>query len=225
MQSHKAVITSHTLEPLGKPVLTIEFPAGITIGTGQFVLANLPGNSDPLRTRLFPIEFAVNGFTSDFLPGPAWLPGLTMEILGPFGKPFLPPDTARRWFLLSLGDHPGRLLPLLQLGRTQSASMAFWSKEPRPFLPSDVEHPAELVEAIDWADFIAIELPGLDWPGEFISLRSQLLQRKDATIQILVDVPTPCGLGACQACAIPERKGWSLGCQSGLVLSLEQTNG
>lgn len=195
------------------------------MGAGQYVLANLPGTTDALRTRLFPIEVTANLFSTDLIPGPAWLPGRTVEILGPLGKPFLPPEPARLWFMLSLGDHPERLLPLLEVGRRQSVSMAFWSIQPLPSLPSDIERPVEIVDAVDWADFIAIELPGLDWPGEYISLRSQLLQRKDATIQILVDVPTPCGLGACQACAIPERKGWSLGCQSGLVLSLEQTNG
>ena len=225
MHIHRAIITSHTLEPLGKPALTIELPEGITLGTGQFVLATLPGTIDPLRTRLFPIEVSANGFTSDHLPDPSWLPGRSVDILGPLGKPFLPPISARRWFLLSLGVHPERLLPLHELGRAQSASMAFWSQEPPPLLPSDVECPVDIAEAVDWADFIAIELPGQDWPEEFLPLRSQLIQRKAATIQALVDVPTPCGLGACQACAVPKLKGWSLACQSGLVVSMEQIHG
>ena len=225
MQPLRATIRTHTLEPLGKPALTLAFSEAITLGAGQFVLAHLPGSNAALRTRLFPVQISNDGFTCDHIPDPAWLPGRVVEVLGPLGKPFSPPHMTSHWLMLSLGVHPERLLPLLESGRVQSASMAFWSEQIPPSLPSDVERPVELGEAIDWADFIAIELPGPDWPERYLALRSQLTLGKAAAVQALVDVPTPCGFGVCQACAVPQRKGWSLGCQSGLVLSMEQIHG
>lgn len=195
------------------------------MGAGQFLLASLPGSIEALRSRLFPIQISTEGFTCDHIPGLEWLPGRTVDVLGPLGNPFSPPEIAHRWLVLSLGYHPERLLPLLDLGRAQSASMAFWSNQRLASLPSDIERPVELAEAVDWADFIAIELPGPEWPEGYLPLHSQLMNRKGVITQVLVDVPTPCGLGACQVCAVPQRKGWRLGCQSGLVLSMEQIRG
>jgi hypothetical protein len=225
MQVHRAVITSHTLEPLGKPALTLQLSGEAIIGAGQFLLAHLPGTSDAVRTRLFPIQISENRITCDHLPGPAWLPGSEVQLLGPLGKAFSPPALAHKWLMISVGYHPERLLPLLELGRAQSASMAFWSQNRLAALPADVERPVELNEVVAWADFVAIEIPGLDWPEEFKSLHTQLLQLGSGIIQALVDLPTPCGLGGCQACAVPQDKSWSLACQSGLVLSMEQIRG
>jgi hypothetical protein len=222
MQQIQGIIASHTLEPLGKPALIVQLSEQMSLGAGQFVMAYHPGEEDPVRSRIFPIEFSPDGFTSDHIPGPAWLPGQSVDILGPLGNSFAPPREARNWFLLSLGHHPERLRPLLASGVEQSASVAFWSNRQIPPLPADVERPVAPVDALAWADFIAIELPGLGWPEDYLSLRTQLMDRRTAHIQALVDVPTPCGLGACQACAIPQRGKWIFGCQSGLVRALEE---
>jgi hypothetical protein len=221
MRQLSAKITTHSLEPLGVPALVVQFLEPASLNPGQFLLAYLPGSKEAIRTRLFPTLISNQGFTSDHLPGPAWRPGETLNLLGPLGKPFTPPENTDRWFLLSLGNHPERLLPLIDLGGERSASIAFWAKGRSPWLPSFVERPVEPEEAVGWADFIALELPGLDWPQEFTPLWEFLQDQARCVRQALVDVPTPCGMAACQACALPSKGHWQLGCQSGLIVPME----
>jgi hypothetical protein len=225
MRQISGVITSHTLEPLGTPALVVELPQQITFNAGQFVMAYHPEAEAAVRTRLFPINISPNKIVFDHVPSPSWVPGQSIDFLGPLGNPFSPPPTSRNWLLLSLGDHPERLLPLLDIGLTQSISMAFWSKNPLPNLPADIERPVAPEDAISWADYIAIELTSTDAPMDFQPLRYELLDLRSSLIQVMVDVPTPCGFGGCQACAIPHRKSWSLACQQGLVRKFEDIRG
>jgi hypothetical protein len=37
----------------------------------------------------------------------------------------------------------------------------------------------------------------------------------------MINLPTPCGIGGCQACSIPGRRSLQLACQSGLIHRLE----
>ena len=221
MRQIPGVISSHTLEPLGTPTLVVELSQPMTISAGQFVMAYHPNVETTARTRLFPINSSPTRIVFDHVPDPSWFPGKAIDFLGPIGNTFSPPATSQNWLLLSLGNHPERLLPLLNVGHTQSASVAFWSKMPLPSLPAAIERPVAPEDAVDWADFIAIELPGPYWPANYRPLHSELLDRKISLIQALVDVPTPCGLGGCQACVIPHRKGWILACQKGLVHNFE----
>jgi hypothetical protein len=88
-------------------------------------------------------------------------------------------------------------------------------------LAADIERPVAPEDALDWAEFIAIELPGSYWPVPHQALRMELFEQGASEVQALVDVPTPCGFGGCQACAIQQRKGWVLACQKGLVRDIE----
>jgi hypothetical protein len=221
MRQLSARITRHSLEPLGVPALVVQFMEPASLSPGQFLMAYLPGSKDAIRTRLFPTSISDQGFTSDYVPGPAWRPGETLDLLGPLGKPFTPPQNSNRWFLLSLGSHPERLLPLIALGEERSASIAFWANSQSPWLPSFVECPVEPEEAVSWAKYIALELPGLDWPQEYTPLWEHIRDQARCVLQALVDVPTPCGMAACQACALPSKGHWQLGCQSGLIVAME----
>ena len=187
------------------------------MGAGQFVLAHHPNESAAARSRLFPITLGSDHIAFDHVPSPAWLPGQEIDFLGPLGNPFSPPPAARNWLLLSLGNHPERMLPLLESGRSQSASIALWSKKNIPGLPADVEGPSSPEEAVPWADYVAIELCDPYWPDTHRSLKDDLHIRKPALIQVLINVPTPCGIGGCQACAcspaqkaicLHARRGW-----------------
>ncbi len=222
MQPVQVPVVSHTLEPLGHPSLVLQLPEPSGIRTGQFVLVYDAQEQAAVRTRLFPVAISQEQIVFDRVPAPGWLPGKMLDVLGPMGNTFSPPASSRNWLMLSLGTHPERLLPLLDAGHTRSAALAFWSAFHMPGLAADVERPVSPEEAVDWADFIAIEYDGPAWPEAYRSLSIDYLRRKRAPIQVLVDVPTPCGLGGCQACAIPIRKGYFLGCQEGLVRSFEE---
>ena len=221
MRHFPGVITSHTLEPLGTPALVVELSQQLTFNAGQFVMAYHPEVDAAVRTRLFPISTSPNKIVFDHVPSPSWFPGQSVDFLGPIGNTFSPPPTSRNLLLLSLGEHPERLLPLLDLRHSQSVSIAFWSKKPLPNLPADIERPVAPEDAISWADYIAFEFSSPDTPIDFQPLRYELLDLRTSLIQVLVDVPTPCGFGGCQACAIPHGKNWSLACQQGLVRKFE----
>jgi hypothetical protein len=221
MRQIPGIISSHSLEPLGTPSLVVELSQHVTISAGQFIMAFHPDAEVAARTRLFPIDISSTRIVFDHVPSPSWFPGQTIDFLGPIGNTFSPSSTSRNWLLLSFGNHPERLLPLIDLGRTQSASVAFWSNKLIPSLPADIERPVAPEDALDWAEFIAIELAEPYWPASNHSLRNELHDRKISLIQALVDVPTPCGLGGCQACAIPHKNSWILACQQGLVHNFE----
>lgn len=222
MRPSTGVISSHTLEPIGTPALVVEFSTAIIFGVGQFMLAYQPEAGEAFRSRLFPVSISPQQIVFDHVPSPSWLPGEKIDMLGPIGNTFSPPATARNWHLISLGQHPERLLPLLKLASAQSASVAFWSATTLAGLPANVERPVAAEDVINWADFIAIELAGSEWPDGHRVLREELMHKSNASIQVLVDVPTPCGFGACQTCAMPQRGGWILTCQMGLVRQFEE---
>lgn len=225
MQQIKALISAHTLEPMAKPAVILEFPEKIQIRAGQFILAALPGDPVPTRSRLFPIMVDEHKVTFDHLPTASWHPGREVDLIGPLGNHFKPPAQAGRWLCISLGLHPERLFPLLQEGKGGAVSIAFWSEKKIPNLPLEIERPVNPMDAIGWADFIAVERSGKEWPEEYRALRASLMDQTTAATQVLIDVPTPCGLGLCQTCAIPSGKSWSLACQCGLVHTIEVLRG
>lgn len=222
MQHTTGHVTAHSLEPLGIPCLELQPADPLSIAAGQFILGFIPLEATTARFRLFPVRISPDRIVFDHVPDATWFPGRKIDILGPIGNPFSPPAAARRWLMLSLGGHPERLLPLLDAGATQSASLAFWSDGPIPTLAPEVERPASPKDAVDWADFIAIELDGPQWPETPGTFARDHLHRVLAPVQVLIDVPTPCGLGGCQACALPGGKGYSLACQVGLVRPFEE---
>ena len=126
--------------------------------------------------------------------------------------------------LISLGHHPERLLPLVQAGIQTGAAIAFWSENQVASLPALVERPTEADEALEWADFIALEINEYDWQHVDEGLFSKL-KRHASKAQLMVNIPTPCGIGGCQACSIPGRKSIHLACQTGLIHPLESILG
>lgn len=225
MQQRKATILAHTLEPMGRPAPVLQFPEQIDLSAGQFILATLPGDPSPTRTRLFPTMINGDKVTFDHLPTAAWHPGREVDLIGPLGNCFTPPSLARRWLCISLGYHPERLLPLLKEGHRRSNSIAFWSHKDIPNLPSEIERPVDPIDAVGWANFIVVELPGIAWPEEYRALGVSLRDQTTATTEVLINVPTPCGLGLCQTCSVPSGRSWSLACQSGFVHSIEVLRG
>jgi hypothetical protein len=47
------------------------------------------------------------------------------------------------------------------------------------------------------------------------------LRSHASKVQLLFNLPTPCGIGGCQACSIPGYKLLQLACQAGLIHPLE----
>jgi hypothetical protein len=92
-----------------------------------------------------------------------------------------------------------------------------------PILPVALEvYPlASLKEALDWPDFLALDVP----MPRMIELRDVLGLSYGSGLpcpaQVLVTTPIPCtGMAQCGACAIPARRGWKLVCEDGPVFDL-----
>jgi dihydroorotate dehydrogenase electron transfer subunit len=130
--------------------------------------------------------------------------------------------------LIAAGDSPARILPLAT-GSSDTASakveVALYSCAPLPRLPTHLEaYPLEdLSEALEWADFLAIDAPA-DGLGE---LRERLALPGNHTPlppgQVLIHASMPCaGLGDCGVCAVKTRRGWKLACKEGPVFDLKE---
>jgi hypothetical protein len=148
--------------------------------------------------------------------GCAWIAGDEIDLLGPVGSAFVPPSRARRWLLATPEGPADRLLPLLADGLSRGVELALVTPDPPPELPAPVELNPGWAEAAAWADFVAFEIPSSAEPSVY--LQEQFLPvGVHGSVQALITLPMPCGIGACSACALRLRKGWVLACRDGTV--------
>ena len=180
------------------------------------VLALRPGDEAVLRTSLFPSSVSPLGFAAVIPPACAWSVGDEIDLIGPVGSAFTPPNRSRRWLLANLEGPADRLLPLVADGLSLGAELALVTPDPPPDLPAQVELNPPWSEAAAWADFTAWELPSDAEPSSYFQERLRQT-RLHGLVQALVTLPMPCGIGACSACALRLRKGWVRACRDGTV--------
>jgi hypothetical protein len=202
----------------------IECPPRAIPQPGQYLMACQPGDeATPLPTALFMVERAASGFLA---AGPLplnWQPGHELSLRGPFGHGFRLPALARRLALASLSPGASRLLPLLSWAQENNAEAAIFSDAHLPALPAFVELSplGSLPEALNWADFLALDMP----PG-MLNVLPQRLDLASGQLpacpgQVLITTDMPCsGLAGCGACAVPIRGRWRLACSEGPVFAL-----
>jgi dihydroorotate dehydrogenase electron transfer subunit len=217
-----ARIEELTLEPAGEPSIRIVCHPSARPTPGQAALATVPGSRLPLRKTLFPTRIDADGFVADLPPDLAWRPGMRLDLLSPIGRGFSPPPNSRHWLLIGSGPGAAHLLPLIPWGLAQEASIVLATSSAPPGLTAEVEVIPEHGPAIEWADYIAIEVK-----GEGLSALDDLLPKEGAVrnvlIEILVTHQFPCGIGVCAACAVPVRGArggrgpWNLACVDGPV--------
>ncbi len=198
---------------------------------GQIGLALADVPSQPfLRVPLHPFHVHPESFEFcvDASPGPkaevlahpyaTLRPGDILDVLGPCGRGFdLPSYPAH---LLLVAASPARLFGLIHQavdGRWAVAMLAP-AEAPPPTLPEQLElHRGVLTgELVDWADLIILDVLG---PGELVrQIRELRVGRPAGLIQALIDVPMPCGTGACQACWVESHPRRKLACVDGPVV-------
>jgi hypothetical protein len=202
----------------------IACPEQAILRPGQYLLATDAQAGDaPLSTPVFMVEKSPHGFWAVPVDGVKWNPGTNLLLAGPLGHGFELTRGLQRLGLVALGETVSRLLPLIYLASEMQATTALFTGLGLPRLPAAVEvHPlASLLEALDWPDFIAIDV-SLGRLGEVrrifdLSLSTIL----PCPVQVLVTTAFPCArLGQCGACAIRSRRGWKLACEDGPVFNL-----
>jgi hypothetical protein len=217
MKSVQVLIQSQSLEPLGKPsarVVWEENPRKVS--PGQALLVYPPG-SQMLAALCMPIQIRSDGLLLEPPEDETWSLGDRLEIWGPIGNSFNPPQGSRKWLLLAPVQHAGRLLPLVEAGLEKGASVALWSQLPPPQLPPAVELLADPQEAQDWAEYIAVDLGESDRIEAGMTGLENLKATSASKVEVLLTPPMPCGFGGCGLCAVKARRGWRLACMDGPV--------
>ena len=222
MRQYKIRLDGITLSPSGLEVAYLAYTDGLTLRPGQPVLAYKPGDWQPLRKVLFPIQIASAGFIADVAPEATWRNGDTLVTYGPLGKGFTPSASAKKWLLASFHSSPDKVLALIQPGLEGGAALALFANRLPTNLPPQVEWVESLEEALAWADYLALDLPlnMLSSLGDRLGLSPG--DRFPYTAQVLINQALPCGIGTCHACAIKSRQGWALACKEGPVFELNQ---
>ena len=208
--------------PSGQPALRLACHEDNIPLPGQGLLACKPRADQAKRRLLFPVQYFDDGFLSDISPDPMWHLGDTLDLLGPLGSGFTPPLESSRWLLISLGNPPDRFFPLIEAGIDRSVAISLWSQKPLRNLSPQVEVNPTLPEALEWADYLALDLR----PEELTAIRSPLglsdASKVSIPAQVLLAPEMPCGMGACHACALQGKQGWLLACSDGPVFQLDR---
>ncbi len=226
MRSFEARITEISLDPSGSVTAWIAGPPPAVPAPGRYSLAVAAGDAEAvLPVTLFASQMSAQGFLAAPPLPASWIPGLPLRLRGPLGKGFSLPGGTRRLALVTCGDGNSRLAALAQQAAAAGTDIAWFTDLPLPPVPAAYEvNPLRLLpEALDWADFMALDAP----LARLAELRAILGMRPDQRLtcpaQVLVYTPMPCGgMAECGACAVPGRRGWKLACQDGPVFDLNE---
>lgn len=215
-------VEAHTLEQNGRVSIRLVGGSGAQVRPGQMFAGYRPGH-DWHCQPLIPTEISPSGF-SVLLPEAAdWPPGSSLVLRGPMGKGFSPPKSSRRWLLIAIGGADRYLRPLVDFGLAEGCAVAYVSDRQIQQLPPAVEVLSDPEAGLPWADYIAVGLP-FDRIDELSArMRSDAWHlRSFAQDDALIVGPTPCGIGACQACALDSQEGRRLLCVDGAILRLRE---
>jgi hypothetical protein len=204
----------------------ISCPPELIPDPGQYILAHAANSDAPLPVPLFvSITLPQGGFRS-VPPFPSsWHPGEVLRLRGPIGHGFTLPASARKIALVAFDDTPARLLGLLLSALKENAEVVLVSNSQIEDLPEVVEvQPLKgLVEALQWADYAAMDLSreNLSQLEESLAGKDQITAKIEA--QVLIRAPMPCGAMAdCGVCALSIHHDWKMICKDGPVFRLKE---
>ncbi|MBI4770192.1 MAG: hypothetical protein HY784_07230 [Chloroflexi bacterium] len=200
----------------------LDCPAALRPAPGQFFLADAGGT---LPQALFPRRLDPDGFCfeADLEAAAAWGAGTRRGLIGPLGSALPPPDPARNLLLLHLTPGPLRLLPAGEVCLARRGAVTLLlshSDTPLADLPPELEvvrDPPEgqLLETLAWADAILVDAPAPALEGLQQALARARPFAASAPAHALIAPPMPCGVGACDVCALRTRHGWKRACTDG----------
>jgi hypothetical protein len=200
-------------------------PESAVPAAGQYLVAfDLDDRDAVLSLPLFAVEKAHRGFWGSPLFPADWGPGTKLNLVGPLGHWFDLPHNIQRLGLVELGETVSRLIPLVHLAAQTHAGMTLFTDLTLPMLPAALEvYPmASLKDALDWSDFMALDMPMESLPQLRVTLGLSDRGILPCPAQVLVTTPMPCaGMAQCGACAVPARRGWKLVCKDGPVFDLK----
>ena len=227
MQNYVGSVLELRLEANGQKTARISYPEKAIPVPGQYLLAHAPGDTDAaLAGVLYPTKQSLGSFIAAPPLPSTWQVGTPLHLRGPLGKGFRLPASIRNLALVSLCDTPARLLPLIE--NAENTALFLPSPQlphsPTP-LPSSIEiNPLpDLPAALQWADFLALDLP-LERLPELPQILGLTNDRYlPCPAQALIITPMPCGgLADCGVCAVTTGKTYQLACKDGPVFDLKE---
>jgi dihydroorotate dehydrogenase electron transfer subunit len=209
-------ITELTLQD-GCHYARVSCPENLVPAPGQYLLASDASDS-PLPVPIFYTDSAPGGFIA--LAASGWKPGDELYLRGPLGRGFAIPPSARKVALIAYDDAPARLRGLIRPALKQDASVVLVSNSDVDSLPDDVEiQPlATLFDALEWADYVAMDISRENLP----ELKASLFEQKSVAAvrdaEVLIRAPMPCGgIADCGVCAVVTKSSWKMACKDGPV--------
>jgi dihydroorotate dehydrogenase electron transfer subunit len=214
------------LEIVGSHV-RVHFTSDLTLVPGQLALARLTGGYDPyLLHPLRPSAISQTGFGVDFPNSHPALrslnPADTIEVIGPVGNG-VAVSSSRPHLLLIADSDPAPLLPFAHqaLARGGEATLLLARPYPLDALDPEIElRVGDLLRlaaeyASSPADHVFIHTdPALHQPLRQVLAEARAFVPPDYA-RVLMNRPMPCGLGACNACAVKTIHGWEWACTDG----------
>lgn len=213
---------------VGQGRMRVRLNSAISPAPGQFALLLPPDGQSAVRRTVFPLSRDDEGFTFEMLPGDPlrpWLhPGAELDLLGPFGTGLSESISGARVLLLARMD-PAPLLAFADEPRRTGGSVTLLLSQPYPVrsLPHDIEvrvgHlPRLLGDYAAWADWTFVYTGDTPEPALIEALRASTLSSE--RVRVLFSPAMPCGVGACQACALHTKAGTRYICTDGPSLPL-----
>ncbi len=189
---------------------------------GQYLLVDV---GQPLREALFPAQVEAERFTCAVPAGhplTRLLPGSTLRAYGPLGRGFRVGEVTRlllvaeatHWpLLLPLADAAEEVVFILEANtRAQlpalerlpaNVEVVLLTRDGSAGQPGYLEHEASpLRDLVRWAERVCLACALERYAGLATLIRDARLHVTADFAQALVQVPMPCGIGACDVCRI-----------------------
>jgi hypothetical protein len=230
MKTKQAVITDIWQSGIGNGGM-LQVERAFSIDPGQYIQLWRSLGETALPMTAYATSLADKGqFSVDNLP-PHWMPGDKIYLFGPLGHGFSLPPGVKFVALVCSGGNPMRLLPLAHQALAQGAAVTLFI-DPSAItdalvadlpLEIEVQPMSALPDALQWADYVSLDLEinglpvldsllGLDQPAMKLPCRGQ----------VLIRVTMPCaGKAKCGICAVHTRHGLRYACEDGPVFDLE----
>jgi dihydroorotate dehydrogenase electron transfer subunit len=201
-----------------------------TIHPAQFALVRDPRSFDPYLRRKAWFYDAERGAIHLTLPSADPIAitsrdGDLLDLLAPLGRAVDWPESAHHLWFVGEGSHIAPLLGMAPraVRRGNSVVFSFIAANnqvvlPAHLLPPEVEYqagPAVNPDLFAWADAMVASGPSSLYQVLSNGIREVRMRLERGFMTVLVDLPMPCGTGACFSCAVETSRGIKLACTDG----------
>ena len=159
--------------------------------------------------------------------------GDTLDLLAPLGRALEFDASARHILLIGEAARIAPLIAIAQHAIAQNRSVVLATRQVSPeqafpahLLSPEIEYYSDGnlfdTKQIAWADMVVASGSAALYRALADSVRAARYRLEAGFVQVLVDMPMPCGTGACYACAIETSRGIRLACTDGPLFDLAE---